>query len=472
MGAAFGAAPAVAAFWMAYRFAHLLRRLFGEGALHAAFVPHFEALRKQDPGRAAAFFSALISALSLILIGLILLIEMGLGASLLFGSLSPGSKEVIRLTMLLLPSLLFIALYSLNSALLNCEQIFFRPSMAPSLVNCVWMAGILLVYKQPIDHALMLLSVIVVVGLFIQWAFTLPPAFAFLRKYAYASVKFPLRDLFAILKPFFFVLVGVGANQINSALDALFARVASLEGPAILWYALRLQQVPLALVGLGFAGALLPPLARASSPKEAYALLKPSLKRAVSWLIPITGMIVALAGVSVNLIYGHGAFTPNAVQETSFALVAYGLGLVPMCLTVIFSSTFYAMRDYKTPVWISLIAVASNAVLNALFVFVLNLGPISVALATTICALFSSVALFWTLKKKFGSIAFPKVAKPILGTFLAFSVTSLGFRWVSFEERNLLIQLGQFLFLMIPFTLLYLGSQKLMPDRVESESSL
>src|ERR1700722_18897818 len=118
---AFGTDSAVAAFLVAFRFAHLLRRLFGEGALQIAFIPQFEKLKQKNPLRACGFFRDLKALLSISLLILIIVLMAVLGFFLYFGNISQNNGEILFLTFLMMPSLLFICLYELNSALLQCE---------------------------------------------------------------------------------------------------------------------------------------------------------------------------------------------------------------------------------------------------------------------------------------------------------------------------------------------------------------
>lgn len=433
MAAAFGTAPAVAAFWMAFRFAYLFRRLFGEGGLHVAFVPHFESLRKSNVEHAAAFFFDLSKALTYLLLLLVLLAEAILASFLLFAHLSPGNSDVVRLTIVLLPALLFICLYALNSSLLNCQQSYFLPSAAPTLLNLIWLMTIgLLLYKGS-SEPMLYLAMALVFAFALQWLVTLPSTYAFLRaslgkKWGQNKEERMGREIVRLLRPFLLALVGVAATQINSAVDALFARAASLEGPAYLWYALRLQQLPLALFGVGLTGALLPPLARALEEKDNgkyHHFLSLALRQTVIYMVPITAAIFALGFVSVNLVYGRGAFQPRAIAVTTPCLWAYGAGLVPMTFVLIFASAFYAQKEYRIPSLLSLAAVLLNVALNTLFVYGLHLGALSVALATTVSSIFNALFLAYFLRRKSGELPQAPFLKITFASLLAAAVTIL-----------------------------------------------
>ncbi|MCC5831981.1 MAG: murein biosynthesis integral membrane protein MurJ [Chlamydiales bacterium] len=400
MAAAFGTIPAVAAFWMAFRFAHLLRRLFGEGALNAAFIPHFESLRKRDPKKGARFFYDLSTGVTLILLFLILLLEGILGGVLLFKEMSLANRDVISLTMLMLPALVFISLYALNSSLLNCERSYFLPSVAPSFLNLVWIVALAFLWRRAPTEALHYLAMIIVFAFALQWVVTLPRVYRYLAnglgKDWWQQSGFSGREILLIIRPFLLGMIGVAATQINSALDALFARAADAQGPAFLWYAIRIQQLPLALFGVGLTGALLPPISRAieNQNRAQYRhFLNFALKKTLTLMLPASAAILVLGFSGTNLVYGHGAFNSSATRETTLCLWAYGAGLFPMTAVLILAAAFYARKEYRIPTLLSLSTVGLNIALNALFVFVFRMGAISIAVATTLSACLNGALL-------------------------------------------------------------------------------
>jgi putative peptidoglycan lipid II flippase len=125
MAFCFGTDPAIAAFLVAFRFANLLRRVFGEGALLNSFIPHFESYREDNPKHAAQFFRDNFFSLMLLLVILIGFIELVLFFWLTFGDIITSNQDIVSLTMIMLPGLLFICLFSICSALLQCEKSFF-----------------------------------------------------------------------------------------------------------------------------------------------------------------------------------------------------------------------------------------------------------------------------------------------------------------------------------------------------------
>lgn len=393
MAFAFGTQDAVAAFMVAFRFSHLLRRLFGEGALQTAFIPQFENLRKDSPTRACQFFRDLWAVLSAGLTFIIIFVMAGLGLSLLWIDYSLGNREIISLTILMLPSLLFICLFGLNASLLQCERIYFIPGVAPVAFNLVWILCVFLLLKLPVPSAMPWLAGGVIIACIGQWLITLPQTLAILRKHDASSlwngVKWNSQDLRLFAGPLFLGIFGVAASQINNAMDSVFARYADLQGPALLWYALRIQQLPLALFGIAIAGALLPPLSRALKNQDMATyrqFLEYAFVRSIALMLPITVALLLFGDSCINMIYGHGDFSNQSTLGTTKCLWGYSIGLIPMTLVLVLAPAFYARGDYRTPTIGATLSMVLNIILNTVFIAVYDWGAASVAVATSISA--------------------------------------------------------------------------------------
>lgn len=393
MASAFGTQEAVAAFMVAFRFSHLLRRLFGEGALQTAFIPHFEELRKENPQRAVSFFFDLAASLSLGLTALIVMIMMLLGGVLMFGNLSEGNHEIVFLTLLMMPSLLFICLFGLNASLLQCERSFFITGAAPAAFNLIWIIGVVAIWNFSETAAMPWLAGWVIIACCVQWIITIPGVIKILKSYQlhqlWKNAKLISKDVKNLGKPLMLGMIGVAASQINSGFDAIFARYADASGPAYLWYALRLQQLPLALFGIAISGALLPPLTRALKANDVstYRLfLEFALRRTLALMLPMTAFLFVMGDSCINLIYGRGDFTDLSSVGTTLCLWGYSLGLIPMALVLILAPAYYSQSDYRTPTIASAVSIGGNSALNALLIPGLGFGVVTVALSTSLSA--------------------------------------------------------------------------------------
>lgn len=407
MAYVFGTQPSIAAFMVAFRFAHLLRRLFGEGALQSAFIPEFEALRHQSEQRAFSFFRALTLALSLLLVVLIGIGSGILAAFLWWGHLTSANYEIVFLTLLMLPSLLFICLFGLNISLLQCEKSYFIPSVAPVAFNGIWIASVFYLRETSADQAMPWLAIGVVIACFCQWFLTVPQTWKSLSRTPFSSLWPSLRsalpDLRLLFKPLALGMLGVAASQINNAIDSLYARFAEAEGPALLWYAIRIQQLPLALFGIAIGGAVLPPLSRARKAQrwdEYYHFLHDALYRTWIFMLPLTAALFIMGDTGVNFLYGRGDFGPHSVVQTTYCLWAYGIGLIPSAFVLILAPASYSQSNYKLPAIASFVTMLLNLFLNTLFIMGLGWGAISVAFATSLSAWVNFFILGWNLSKK------------------------------------------------------------------------
>ncbi len=430
----FGTNEALAALFVAYRLSNVCRRLFGEGALQSAFIPLFEEARKEDEVRAFRFFRDVSALLSLFLIGFIVVGMLVLWISLSAIDYSPGNREIVFLTILLLPSLLPICLFGLNASLLQCQKHYFTVGIAPCAFNLSISAAALLFHQQTPQAAMPYLAVSIVLGCAFQWWVTLGQTIRHTRQILSGSIltgiKFLSHDVKRLFWPLLLGILGVGASQINNTVDALFARAADPEGPAQLWYGIRFQQLPLALFGIALSGALLPPLSRAihaGNKSEYLHFLEFALRKVGALLYPCTLALIPLGLFLVNAVYGHGDFQAHSVLTTTGCLHGYCIGLVPMGWIIVMAPAFYARRDYITPMKGAAISLVSNLVLNAFMVYGLHWGAVSVALATSISSWLNAYYLYHHLKKEFGPIMTPEGTKEsrrvIFATLLAGAAT-------------------------------------------------
>lgn len=386
MAFSFGSSPEIAAFMVAYRLSYLFRRLIGEGNLQAGFVPQFEAARGR--GEETLFYRDITASFSVALLGLIIVLE-GLFWGMKTWISDPAWQEIIELSMWMIPGLFFISLYALNAAVLQCQKKYFFPAVAPVAFNFVWIAAALAVPSARF------LSVAIIIAFAAQWLVTLD------RKMPWRGARLFQDNFRSLLKPMGLGVIGIGAVQINSALDALFARVADVAGPTFLWYAIRVEQLPLALFGIALSGALLPPLTRALQQGDTsryHALLQSAFRSSTALMLPCTFGIFALGLPGLNLLFGHGHFESDAVYETLHCLWAYALGLLPSVWVLLLAAGFYAQKSYQAPTRASLLSVVINVGLNALFVFAFRWGAVSIALATSASALFNALYLIFVLR--------------------------------------------------------------------------
>ena len=470
MACFFGASASIAAFFVALRLAILLRRVLGEGALLNGFVPYFESHRKKDPKLAAQFFRDVFFSLSLFLFLLIGLVEFLLYLWLGTAHISAENRQIFHLVMLILPGIPFICLFGICSGLLHCEKYFFLTGVAPVAYNLIWIAAVWIFRNEVPGAAAVCLSMAISVAFFFQWLITFPKTLSFSLQHLtwieFFQIRLFSKDVRNMFASLSLGVIGVAAAQINSAIDTVFSRFACLEGPAYLNYAVHLQQLPLALFGIGVSSALLPPLSRAFAQddlKQAHDYLEFAISHTMLLIIPSTIAIFALGGASVNLIYGRGDFSIEAALQTTHCLWGYGIGLTPMVLTLLLAPAFYAKKDYKTPTRTSLISIGLNLCLNALLVCVLGFGPASLAFSTSFTAFLNAFLLYRSLRLKTGITFsfdfFVSIGKTILCSVVA-GILTIWIDSVFFEDvfvRKFSAQVVQFIWLFAVFSITFIG---------------
>ncbi|HUD01267.1 MAG TPA: lipid II flippase MurJ, partial [Rhabdochlamydiaceae bacterium] len=372
--------------------------------------------------KATFFFRKLSLLIVLLLVGITIFVEGGIAALLSWGTLSEGNHEIVALTGWLFPAILFICLYGVNISLLNCYDSFFIPSIAPIICNITWIGAALFLRNKDPSMAMPTLAKWIVIGFIGQWMVTLPLTLRHTAAHWKEWFKFHIpQEVKDLAKAFALGAIGVGAMQINAFVDALFARYADIRGPAYLWYSIRLEQLALAIFGIACISAVVPRLSRAIKSNDmvqAQDLFALSYKRILAVMIPCTFAIIAMGTAAVNLIYGRGLFTEFAIGKTTVCLWAYGLGLVPTTLVILFSAIFYAQNNFRMPMFISVFTVIVNIVLNAIFVFGFKMGAISTALATSISAFING----WILYRMTGKMGW----KPEISPARIFKISCAG----------------------------------------------
>lgn len=406
MAWAFGATGAVAAFMVAFRFSHLLRRTLGEGAMQTAFIPQFVAAKHASETRAIGFFRNLTAVISILLVLIIILTEGVLAAAIMQWDLADETTQICKLTMLMLPGLLFICLAGINTALLQCEGRYFLASVAPIAFNVVWITGVLLLSGWTAPAAMPWLAGAVSLACFAQWLATVP-AVAKITSGAPWTLDVKSQDMKNLFKALSLGIIGVSSTQINSAIDAIFATMASVEGPAYLWYAIRIQQLPLGVFGIALSGALLPALSRAIKAGDiarSSHYMNFAVRQACLVILPATFGLFAAGGAIVNLLFGHGDFTEFATIQTTYCLWGYAIGLPAAVLILLYGPGFYANNDYATPARGVVYTVLLGVGLNYLAVCQWSMGPVAVAVTTSIAAWANAAYLHFKLRQRIGTI--------------------------------------------------------------------
>lgn len=422
MAQKFGAGLAYDAFLLAFRIPNLTRDLFAEGALSSAFVPSFAAYLAAGDRKEAARLSNLVGTAIIFLVGLFCVLGIILSPQLVW-LLAPGYAQVpgkfelaVRMTRIMFPFLLLIALAAQAMGMLNACDKFGVPAIASTFFNLGSVCfGLMLgfwlgphLHITPIEG----MAYGVVLGGALQLLWQLPSVhkagfhFNFDLNWNHPG----LRQIFRLMLP---AIVGNAAVQINVMVNTNFASRLSdpLRGPdgPVSWlaYAFRFVELPLGLSGVAFASAILPSVSRSVASSN-YEEFRKTLSRSLSIVflltIPATVGLIVLGQAIVGVVYQGGKFQLYDTEQTAIALSAYAVGLVGYAAAKVLNPAFYALSDAKTPMYVSLFSIAVNFIVAQVLLSVFHLGMVGLAVSTSSVALVASLLLFEKLRRRLGGV--------------------------------------------------------------------
>jgi putative peptidoglycan lipid II flippase len=399
----FGAGLATDAFNVAYRIPNLLRDLFAEGALSAAFIPTFVRRLKLD-GKQEAWILAnrVISALLVILGALTLAFFFGakgfvylLAAG--YASIPEKFELTVQLTRIMAPFLLCVSLASVGMGILNAFGSFFLPAMASSAFNasCI-LAGIFLSPLMPRLGLQPIISMAIgaLVGGASQFIVMMPKAHSFGFRFRF-SLDLNDPDLRYIANLMLPAIVGLSATQINIAVDTQIASTFGNGPVSWLNYGFRLIHLPVGIFGIAIATATMTAVSQYAAQKSTDKLhrtVASSLKLAACLTFPATVGLMLFRYEIVQLLFQRGSFLPADTMKTAQVVLFYSIGLFSFSAVKIMVPAFYALDNTRTPVRVSLIAVAVKVALN--FLFIVPFGFLGLALATAVGS-WANCALLW-----------------------------------------------------------------------------
>ncbi|MGB7432177.1 MAG: murein biosynthesis integral membrane protein MurJ [Ahrensia sp.] len=396
IAATLGAGPVADAFYAAFRFPNLFRRLFAEGAFNSAFIPLFAKAIEADGenvtgGEAERFAGEVFSVLATILVSLtaIAILAMPFLVNTIIAPAFSDTPDKFDLTVtlarIMFPYLAFMSLVAMLSGILNAFRRYFVAALAPVLLNVV-LIGVL-AYALWFDLDDPALGVGLAIGVVVAGVLQLAALVIGLRQTGFSfrprkpRLSPQVRRLLVLAAPA--ALTG-GIVQINLVIGQIIA--SAQDGAiALLSYADRLYQLPLGVIGIAISVVLLPELSRAlkaNDAPEVLSLQNKSLEFGLGLTVPAAVALALIPGPVIAIVFERGAFTPETTALTAAALAAFAIGLPSFVLIKVFQPAYFAREDMRTPMWISLIAVAVNvAVSLALFP---AYGHVGIAVATTV----------------------------------------------------------------------------------------
>lgn len=407
----FGAGTSTDAFNAAFRIPNTLRDLFAENALSAAFVPALTDQKGKGREAQNLFASNILNTL-LIFAGAATL------AGIVFSTwlvrfIAPGFEKIPgkvaltgNLTAVMFPFLLFIALAAWAMSVLNTENEFFIPSLAPAFFNVFSIITPIALYAylrargaDPIYG----MAIGVTVGGLMQLAIQLPRLYKRGFRYRfYLNFRDPeFRKVMALFVP---VAIGLSGSRINIFVNTMLISLLAERSLTWLNYAFRIQHLPLGLFGIAVGTVALPALSRFVADGrtgEVRATLFDSLKMVLFLTLPTSALIAFLANPITSVIYEHGRFRPEDTIPVAQILVLYMIGVPFISALRNVAAVFYASKDARAPMFASFASVGVNIVLNLALMRVL--GYRAFPLSATIAAVVNILILFLILPKKIGA---------------------------------------------------------------------
>ncbi|MBD3160955.1 MAG: murein biosynthesis integral membrane protein MurJ [Candidatus Eisenbacteria bacterium] len=413
----FGTGTAADAFSVAFRFPNLLRALFAEGALSAAFVPVFtRTLHEGDRENLEDFLHSFATLLLLTLVGVSLLGVVL--APLVVPWIVAGFEEVpgkialtIRLTQLLFPYILLIGLATLAMGVLNSFGHFAMPALAPALMNVAMILGVVVVaprVAETPERQIYALAGAVLVGGLLQGLIQLPPLLrrGLRPRFRWAFGHPGIRKVALLMVPGIF---GFAVAEINAFVNLLLASRLEPGSVAALEYGQRVMQLPLGVFAVALGTAVLPTLSRQAAAHDFDALRDTygfSLRMTWLILIPASVLLIVLARPLLMLLFARGAFrTGDSLELTTIALVWFSVGLVAYGSVKSLVPVFYAQQDTRTPVRCAALSMGANIVLAVALMGPMRLGGL--ALATAAASAINVMLLFRETVRRTG-IGIPK----------------------------------------------------------------
>jgi putative peptidoglycan lipid II flippase len=394
IAAMLGAGPVADAFFVALKLPNLFRRLFGEGAFNAAFVPEFSGLLAAEGPQAARQFATEAFAVMTFWLGVVT-IAGEIFMPQMMSVLAPGFVAIpekfalaVELSRITFPYLLLICQAALVAGVLNGLERFTAASASYVLFNLISIAFMLGLtpYVPTAGHALswgVTASGVAQLALLLWASRRAGMPLALPRPRLTPRMRILLRRMLP-------GLLGAGVTQLNLAVDVIIASLLPPGTVSLLYYADRVQQLPLGVIGTAVGTALLPLLSRQVRAGEGDAALG-TLNRAIEYALfltlPAALALIVSAYPVMWVLFGRGAFDAESARLAAQSLAAYALGLPAFVLVKVLAPGFFARGDTATPVKIGVTAVVLNLAMNVAFMVPLqHIGP---ALATSLAAMFN-----------------------------------------------------------------------------------
>ncbi len=460
-----GAGPLADAFFIAFKLPNLFRRMTAEGAMTNAFMPAYAQAKKAGKDAANMLAADIQITLLWALVLITVLIELGMPVVIAllapgFEQGSPRYEQTIILARMTMPFLPMISLVAFWAAISNAHNRFLGGAAAPVILNLCLIGGALACGISGATGAVPLAVSVPLAGLFqlVFMAYMLSrikkfPAFLWKPRLLERSRR--------MWRNFFSAAIGAGAMQINLLVDTILASTLPAGAIAGLYYADRIAQLPLGIIGVALGVALLPRLSTLEAGGKAEAIrrvLARGVQTGLFFGMPTAVASIILSGSIISGLFAYGAFSPTQVTPVAFILMAYGTGVPAFVLAKIIQPAFFAANDPQTPLRIAIVTIGINIVLSLTLMQIL--GAAGIALATSVSSwisvlvmavlLFRRKKLDWRITETLGKVLWSTAAMgAVLLGGLSLMGSAEGFMAIALVRLVVLVGAGLAVYLLV-----------------------
>ena len=382
----FGNSDAGDAFNAALKIPNFLQNLFGEGVLSASFIPVYANLiadsHNEEQNKInhieAAKVASIIGSLLFTMVSIIVLIGI-LATPYLIDIVAPGFKEekrllTIKLVQIIFPGTGLLVMSAWCLGILNSHRKFFLSYVAPVIWNATLIITLFIFGAKTTQYNLSIfLSIGLILGSFLQFSIQLPSALKLLKHFK-PSFDTKIISVKIIIKNFFPVVISRGVIQFSAYIDSMLASLLPMGAVSTLAYAQTLYLLPISLFGMSISASELPAMSALKGSVEEVNLflrqrLEMALKKIAFFIIPSVCAFIFLGNIIIAAILKSGKFTQAEVSYVWIVLIGSTIGLLASTLGRLYSSTFYSLKDTKTPLKFAFIRVTLTTILGLIFAF-------------------------------------------------------------------------------------------------------
>jgi len=444
----FGSRELSTAWTMAFKIPNLSRRLFGEGAASASLIPVYSEELHKNPENARRLANTVVTVIFVILAAIVIVGEVLVVSYYHFFETRTDPRIGLALCAIMLPYMILICLVAILAGILNVHRHFATPAAAPIVLNIFIIAGVLfggwILKLQPEKLVFVVATAVLLAGL-AQIVMQIPSlrASGVSIRPAWDVRTEAFKKVIIMMGP---MIIGLTVTQLNTLADDIIALCfmnkrgdpVGYGAVAHLYFAQRLYQFPLGVLGISLATAIFPVMSADAARKDFNALSKTiakGIKAAVFVAVPATAGIFLVAKPLVSALLDHGQFKTQDAPIVALTLSFYAIGICGYFAQQIMTRAFYSMQDPKTPMRSAIIAVGVNVVLNLTLIWFM--GTAGLALSTAICSYLQVVILLSVLRKRMAHPILVGFSRSLAKVIAATALMCLVGVFINYLMRNL-----------------------------------